>query len=294
MVSQSNATLRAVLMTFVAFATFLVAILATVALIYTHGPSSFTYIYSHFTGLVTAGLLFALVQAFGCYFMSFKPGTVLALGGNSENHLYDVSHHTSVRFRILTCTQWFIGRELNPNIGSFDIKVFNELRPGLMLWVLVNISMACEQAARRGGSITDSMSLVLLFQGWYVADSLWNEPAVLSTMDVINDGFGFMLSVACFLWEPFVYSLQARYLAWNHVELGAVWTAVIFILHGIGYWIFRSSNGEKNDFRNGKNPKALTFMETKRGTKLLTSGWWGWSRHPNYLSAPFLVHTLFV
>jgi delta14-sterol reductase len=23
-------------------------------------------------------------------------------------------------------------------------------------------------------------------------------------------------------------------------------------------------------------------METKRGTKLLTSGWWGWSRHPNY------------
>lgn len=27
----------------------------------------------------------------------------------------------------------------------------------------------------------------------------------------------------------------------------------------------------------------LTFMPTKRGTKLLTSGWWGRSRHPNYL-----------
>jgi delta14-sterol reductase len=24
-------------------------------------------------------------------------------------------------------------------------------------------------------------------------------------------------------------------------------------------------------------------METKRGTKLLTSGWWGVSRHPNYM-----------
>lgn len=23
-------------------------------------------------------------------------------------------------------------------------------------------------------------------------------------------------------------------------------------------------------------------MQTKRGTKLLTSGWWGFSRHPNY------------
>lgn len=27
----------------------------------------------------------------------------------------------------------------------------------------------------------------------------------------------------------------------------------------------------------------LKFMETERGTKLLTSGWWGVSRHPNYL-----------
>jgi delta14-sterol reductase len=31
----------------------------------------------------------------------------------------------------------------------------------------------------------------------------------------------------------------------------------------------------------------LTFMPTKRGTKLLTSGWWGRSRHPNYLCVNF-------
>lgn len=37
--------------------------------------------------------------------------------------------------------------------------------------------MACEQATRRGGlvNITDSMWLVLAFQGWYVADGLYNE-----------------------------------------------------------------------------------------------------------------------
>ena len=47
--------------------------------------------------------------------------------------------------------QFFIGRELNPSIGSFDIKSFNELRPGLILWMLIDISMVCEQAVRRGG-----------------------------------------------------------------------------------------------------------------------------------------------
>lgn len=176
-----------------------------------------------------------------------------------------------------------MGRELNPRIGSFDIKSFNELRPGLILWFLIDISMACEQAVRRGGRITDSMWLVLCFQGLYVIDALYNETAILSTMDIISDGFGFMLSVGDLLWVPFTYCLQARYLAWHPVELGPVWTATIFVLHGLGYYVFRSSNSEKNDFRNGKNPKNRTFMQTKRGTKLLTSGWWGMSRHPNYL-----------
>ena len=71
--------------------------------------------------------------------------------------------------------QYWIGRELNPMLGNLDIKSFLELRPGLIGWVLINISCACEQAVRRGGSITDSMWLVLGFQGWYVLDALYNE-----------------------------------------------------------------------------------------------------------------------
>ena len=127
------------------------------------------------------------------------------------------------------------------------------------------------------------MWLVLGFQGLYVVDSLYNETALFSTMDVTTDGLGFMLAFGSLTWVPFTYSLQARYLAWHPVELGPVWTAMIFVLHGLGYYIFRASNNEKNEFRNGKNPNNRTFMQTKRGTKLLTSGWWGMSRHPNYL-----------
>lgn len=78
----------------------------------------------------------------------------------------------------LTFQQFYIGRELNPSIGSFDLKSFNELRPGLILWVLVDIGIACEQAVRRGGNITDSMWLVLVFQFWYVVDALYNEVSV--------------------------------------------------------------------------------------------------------------------
>ena len=47
--------------------------------------------------------------------------------------------------------------------------------------------MACEQAVRRGGTlsdVTDSMWLVLAFQGWYVVDALYNEvcPAAIGEL----------------------------------------------------------------------------------------------------------------
>lgn len=82
------------------------------------------------------------------------------------------------------------------------------------------------------------------------------EPAIFTTMDIITDGFGFMLAVGDLLWVPFVYSLQARYLAFHPIELGLIPTALIFAFNGLGYYIFHEANGEKNDFRNGRNPKS--------------------------------------
>ena len=75
-------------------------------------------------------------------------------------------------------------------------------------------------------------------------------------MDITSDGFGFMLAVGDLAWVPFVYSLQARYLVFNQIELGPAKTAAIVAVNLVGYYIFRSSNGEKNDFRNGRNPKS--------------------------------------
>lgn len=74
-------------------------------------------------------------------------------------------------------------------------------------------------------------------------------------MDIISDGFGFMLAIGDLAWVPFVYSLQARYLVFHQTELGYLGTASIIGLNMLGYSIFRAANGEKNDFRNGRNPK---------------------------------------
>lgn len=40
---------------------------------------------------------------------------------------------------------FFIGRELNPRIGSFDLKEFCELYPGLIGWLVIDLCMAYKQ-----------------------------------------------------------------------------------------------------------------------------------------------------
>ncbi|KAG5440870.1 hypothetical protein PCK2_000025, partial [Pneumocystis canis] len=178
-----------------------------------------------------------------------------------------------------------MGRELNPRIGLFDIKEFVELRPGIILWVILNLSFAAHQYILLDGKITNSMFLVCLFQIWYCMDSLWNEELVLTTMDITTEGFGFMLCFGSITWVPFTYSFQARYLAFHPVDLNNYAVIGIVMLQCLGFWIFRSANRQKNTFRKDPTSSSvqhLTYITTERGTKLITNGWWGSSRHINY------------
>jgi hypothetical protein len=58
------------------------------------------------------------------------------------------------------------------------------------------------------GAVSFSMLLLNAFQGFYVWDALCSERAILTTMDVTTDGFGFMLAFGDLAWVPFIYSLQ--------------------------------------------------------------------------------------
>jgi hypothetical protein len=53
----------------------------------------------------------------------------------------------------------------------------------------------------------------------YVLDALYFEKAILTTMDITTDGFGFMLAFGDLAWVPFTYSLQARFLV-DHPQVG--------------------------------------------------------------------------
>jgi len=90
------------------------------------------------------------------------------------------------------------------------------------------------------------MVLVVLFEGYYILDAVMNEPAILTTMDITTDGFGWMLAFGDLAWVPALYSLQARYLAYTYSPLKTIhdyiFLVFIVILGITGMIIFRGSN----------------------------------------------------
>ncbi|XP_013389225.1 delta(14)-sterol reductase isoform X2 [Lingula anatina] len=221
--------------------------------------------------LITTAIVFSVVLSLVLYIRarSAKPNALaFAASGNA---IYD----------------FWMGRELNPRIGSFDWKFFCELRPGLIGWVAINMCFLAEAYGSKSGWPNYPLIMVCGFQLLYVADALWSEEAILTTMDIIHEGFGFMLCFGDLAWVPFLYSLQPRFLL-EHPQSLPWWAlSAVALLNMIGFLIFRGSNSQKNMFRKNPYDPALAHLESMPtnvpGKRLLVSGWWGLCRHPNYL-----------
>ena len=82
------------------------------------------------------------------------------------------------------------------------------------------------------------------------------------------------LVLCCFgdlAWVPWTYSLQARYLSIKGNEVNLGWTLSLLIvgLQALGFYIFRSANKQKSDFRQGKLPHLKASK-----LKLAQNCWW--------------------
>lgn len=56
------------------------------------------------------------------------------------------------------------------------------------------------------------------------------QEAILTTMDLMHDGFGFMLAFGDLVWVPFTYTMQAYYLVSHPNPLSLPALAAIIIL----------------------------------------------------------------
>jgi len=243
-----------------------------VAVLHWSGVFSIRVLYDEFGALISVMTIFVFLFSIYLYWYGKQHGQ---------------AHHLSGKF----IHDFWMGTGHNPRVPpgpeGFDLKIFCEARPGLILWILINTSFAYVQYEKYG-FVSTSMILVCLFQMFYIVDYFWNEEAILTTMDIKHENFGYMLAFGDLVWVPMTYSLQAHYLI-DRVHSLPWWGAIlIFVVNMLGFYIFRMVNLQKHKFRGdpenvriwGKKPE---YMETEQGGKLLLSGFWGWSRHFNYV-----------
>lgn len=248
----------------------LIATFVVVAALHFTGVVKLSFIHDNFGALISTITIFSFLFSIFLYFYGKKHGEYRG----TNNFFHD----------------FFMGSGHNPRIppnGLFDLKFFCEARPGLILWMIVNASFMYVQYTKHG-FVSKSMVLACSFQWLYVLDYYWNEPAVLTTMDIKHENFGFMLAFGDLAWVPMTYALQAYYLIDRVHNLSWLAAAGIVGLNVLGLAIFRAVNNQKNQFRRDPENakiwgKQAEYLETQHGSKLLLSGFWGWSRHFNYV-----------
>ncbi|KAM3920284.1 delta(14)-sterol reductase TM7SF2-like [Leptodactylus fuscus] len=264
---SNNTRLRYKINAFLVFN--LSAILAGFAVL---GKVPFQYVADHYVEFASASALLSMVLGVFLYIKSLSaPDHALAARGNSGIPLYD----------------FFFGRELNPRIGSFDLKYFFDLQLVNASWGMILLCLLVRDITAHGSSC-HALVLVSGFQAFYILDSLWYQEMILTTMGFVHHGFGFALAFRDLCWVPFIHSLQVYYLVRHPYELKTSAAIGIIILNAVGYTIYRESNTMKHAFRlDPTDPHLARYriqtIQSTSGRRLFLGGWWRVVRHPNYL-----------
>ncbi|KAH9622413.1 hypothetical protein KSS87_007596 [Heliosperma pusillum] len=191
---------------------------------------------------------------------------------------------------------FYWGMELYPRIGkNFDIKVFTNCRFGMMSWAVLALTY-CIKQYELYGMVADSMAINAILMIAYVAKFFWWEDGYWNTMDIAHDRAGFYICWGCLAWVPSVYTSSGMYLVNHPVHLGTQHSVSILAAGILCIFINYDCDRQRQEFRRtngkclvwGKAPSKIvaSYTTTSGETKssiLLTSGWWGLSRHFHYV-----------
>ena len=182
----------------------------------------------------------------------------------------------------------YLGRRANPQPfgGRADAKMFLYLA-GAVLLELNLLSFAAHHFLTHPGDPSPGVVLHLALFTWFVCDYLVFERVHLYTYDLFAERLGFKLVWGCLAWYPYFYAVGL----WSVADLpdpeAPAWLLVLAAaLFFAGWTLSRGSNLQKFRFKRdperaflGIRPRALGDGERR----LLVSGFWGLSRHVNYL-----------
>ena len=182
----------------------------------------------------------------------------------------------------------FLGRLENPQWfnGRVDAKMWLYLIGAVML-ELNALSFTAHHFLEFGAEANPGIVLCTLMITYFVFDYLTFEEVHLYTYDFFAERVGFKLGWGCLVFYPHFYSIAL----WATADLPhpgiANWQLVLYALIFLSGWtIARGANMQKFYFKTHpqRSFMGITPQTITDGNKtLLVNGFWGASRHINYL-----------
>jgi len=182
----------------------------------------------------------------------------------------------------------FLGRVENLQVlnGRVDIKMWLYLAGAIMLELNV-LSFTSWHLIQYGDAASPGIILSAVLLTYFVTEYLLFEEVHLYTYDLFAERIGFKLGWGCIVFYPYFYPIAL----WSTVELPdphtPLWLLLIFTFIFFSGWILaRGANMQKFFFKRDPQRPFLGIMPESIGDgnkRLLVNGFWGISRHVNYL-----------
>ncbi len=185
--------------------------------------------------------------------------------------------------------EFYLGRRLNPRMfaGRVDAKMFLYVF-GATYLELNLLSFAVHHYLTFPHDPSPAVLLYVALFTWFICDYLVFEPVHLYTYDLFAERVGFKLVWGCLFFYPYFYGVGLWAVADLPNPHAPIWLLVLSaIVFFAGWSLARGANMQK--FRFKLDPEQ-TFLGLFRPEvisdgerRLLCSGFWGVSRHVNYL-----------
>lgn len=255
--------------------------LTHVFLLLLHAAGAWRYgeLFDEFGPLLAFLNQFALVATVGLYVRGILTPTNSDSGRSGNGIIWDL----------------WMGTELHPEIAGVSLKQLINCRFALMGWSVAVVSFALKQKEIYG-EIANSTLVSAGLQLVYIFKFFWWEGGYFNSVDIIHDRFGFYIFWGCTAFLPSVYTLASLFLTTHPVPLDSLPAAGVFIAGLAAVWANYDTDRQRQAFRAcggrekiwGRPPTMIranyvTGDGRKHESILLASGWWGVSRHVNYV-----------
>ena len=185
--------------------------------------------------------------------------------------------------------QLYLGRAANPQWlkGRLDAKMMLYLLGAVMLELNL-LSFAAHHVRLYPQDPSPGVFLHVGLFTFFLLDYLSFEEVHLYTYDFVAENVGFKLGWGCLVFYPFFYAVGLWWLAEARPVISRPLEWVSVGLFFLGWFLSRGANLQKYLFKKDPSRKAFGLLNPVAlagdgGRQVLVSGFWGLSRHINYL-----------